>query len=115
MLTSGTSKAISCEPGNTFFSTLRSDRSSSLGLPKKKQRFFFFKITDVSKFRRNINDLIPLITTVSQTQLDRDAIAKRPRKSDILHMGGLNIAFTHAGLLAVCISTTPIQALILTA
>ncbi|KPI35787.1 Peroxidase 2 [Cyphellophora attinorum] len=69
-----------------------------VGLPKKAQKFFFFTIADVDTFRKRLVSVIPLITTCLQTYENRQAIRKRPRKEDRLHMSGVNIAFSWRGL-----------------
>jgi hypothetical protein len=72
----------------------------SLGLPKKVERFMFYEILDVLRFRRNLIDLLPMVTTMRQVINDRDAIkeAKRAGRTDLLPISGTNIAFSQIGL-----------------
>lgn len=78
----------------------------SLGLPKKCQKFYFFKITKVPEFRQRLSFIVPMITTCNQTHEDREAIRNRYRKPDRLHMGSVNISFSWKGLQKVKHSLT---------
>lgn len=78
-----------------------------VGLPKKGEDFFFFRIKEdrVEDFCTNLLDLIPLITTAAQCQDDLARIAREKARAkkhhitpDILEMSGINIAFSQKGL-----------------
>ena len=81
------------------------------GLPKKTETFYFFQIepAHVRDFRTQLTQLLPLITTTAEvlneqipkiTQSKKDA-AKQGIAPPILEMSGVNIAFTHKGLILV--------------
>ena len=81
-----------------------------LGLPKKGETFFFFKINDwsIHNFCKQLGDLLPRITTAIEVQDDQARIAKEQKRarlegtdSQILDMTGVNIAFSQRGLLQV--------------
>ncbi len=69
----------------------------------------FFQIDDnVTAFRQRLKLLIPLITSTTQVADDRSAIDahKQATKVDLqalelLTISGINIAFSHAGLVKV--------------
>ncbi|KAF2704571.1 DyP-type peroxidase [Pleomassaria siparia CBS 279.74] len=83
-----------------------------VGLSKETELFFFFEILDVTAFRSQITDLIPLITTAEQAQKGRSdirAFKAKQRKlatdgdeetSDpgTLPVVGVNIAFSAKGI-----------------
>ena len=81
----------------------------SIGLPKKTQTYIFFQIgSDVAAFRAALGHLIPLITTAVQVQDDLSKIAENKKTSaskgtspPLLQLSGVNIAFSHTGLIAV--------------
>jgi hypothetical protein len=90
-----------------------------LGLPKKGETFFFFKINDwsIHDFCKQLGDLVPSITTAIQVQHDQARIAQEQKRarlegtnSQILDMTGINIAFSQQGLLQV--SDTIIQTIV---
>lgn len=76
----------------------------SLGLPKQVERFSFYQITDVQRFRENLSKLVPMITTMKNVEEDRKRIddnkAARGRNvtPPLLPISGINIAFSHIGL-----------------
>ena len=81
-----------------------------VGLPKKDETFFFFKINDwsIHDFCKQLGDLVPRITTAIEVQHDLARIAKEKKRarlegtdSQILDMTGVNIAFSQQGLLQV--------------
>ena len=82
------------------------------GLPKKGQIFFFFQIDKdrVKDFCTHLLQLAPLIASAADVQNDRERIrvekqraAEAHTRPNILDMTGVNIAFSHKGLRAVCI------------
>ena len=81
----------------------------SPGLPKKVQHYLLFQIDDdVVAFRKRLNLLIPLITTTAQVQDDRAKIAAYKKAAAELGiiptpfpLSGINIAFSHSGLVKV--------------
>jgi hypothetical protein len=72
----------------------------SIGLPKRVQRFMFYDITDVGRFRRNLGELATTITTMKDVMNDMDAIqdVKRSGQNRLIPISGTNIAFSHTGL-----------------
>ncbi|KAI1782238.1 hypothetical protein LXA43DRAFT_1104480 [Ganoderma leucocontextum] len=76
------------------------------GLPKKVQHYVLFQIDDdVVAFRERLNLLIPLITTTAQVQDHCEKIAAYKKAAAELgiipaplSMWGVNIAFSHSGL-----------------
>ena len=83
---------------------------SRSGLAKKTQTYFFFKINDarVHDFRTQLAKLVPLITTTVQAMSNRAKIAESKKsaasdKAGIPHLkiSGINIAFSHKGLVKV--------------
>nr|WAW38308.1 DyP-type peroxidase [Cyanosporus caesius] len=76
------------------------------GLPKKTQTYIFFQIDDdTAAFRAQLAQLIPLITTTTQVQQDRREIAASKAAAiedniapPIIELSGVNIAFSHSGL-----------------
>ena len=84
----------------------RSSFSPSLGgLPKKTQTFFFFRIDKdrsgaVDEFRKQLSQLIPLITFNDQSKKDHDTIDNNKGKG-LLKISGVNLAFTQEGLATV--------------
>ncbi|KAK0516663.1 hypothetical protein JMJ35_001266 [Cladonia borealis] len=84
------------------------------GLPKKTETFYFFQIEPayVRDFRTQLTQLLPLITTTAEvlneqipkiTQSKKDA-AEQGKAPRILEMSGVNIAFTHKGLILMGIT-----------
>ncbi|KAI8946060.1 Dyp-type peroxidase [Xylaria longipes] len=75
------------------------------GLAKKNQTFFFFSIkaNQASRFRDDLARLIPSITTTTQARAFHDAIkkAKNENSRELIKNHGVNIAFSHKGLLAL--------------
>ncbi|KAF8621453.1 hypothetical protein AX15_007804 [Amanita polypyramis BW_CC] len=71
------------------------------GLPKKTETDFFFKIDNADEFKKQLAQVIPLITTARQVLLDRDAIKNHKQmkgpKSNLIRIAGVNIAFSHTG------------------
>lgn len=101
-----TSKEISCKH-DTSISEGSMLSYGRVGLPKKGEDFFFFRIKEdrVEDFCTNLLDLIPLITTAAQCQDDLARIAREKARAkkhhitpDILEMSGINIAFSQKGL-----------------
>lgn len=74
--------------------------SISAGLPKKAEIFFFFQITDVTKFRSGLSKLIPHIaSTTDVTQAREDIVKKKMAdKNCSLNLNFLNISFAAKGL-----------------
>ncbi|OBZ72595.1 Dye-decolorizing peroxidase msp1 [Grifola frondosa] len=83
-----------------------------VGLPKKTQTYVFFQIDDnVSAFRTQLSKLVPLITSTSQVLNDhaqilanKQAAAEKGRKPTLLTLAGINIAFSHTGLVKMGIT-----------
>lgn len=80
------------------------------GLPKRTQTFFFFQINKdrVQDFRTQLVQLAPLITTTAQVIKDRAKIDENKKqaadsnaKPDLVKLVGVNIAFSHKGLVQV--------------
>ncbi|KIM34766.1 hypothetical protein M413DRAFT_450072 [Hebeloma cylindrosporum] len=78
------------------------------GLPKKTQFYIFFDVTDTKKFREDLNKFIPLIKTVEGVLKDRDAIKDHKKKKlpGLVHIVGVNIAFSHKGFVKLGIDDT---------
>ncbi|KAF8742316.1 hypothetical protein AX14_005186 [Amanita brunnescens Koide BX004] len=78
------------------------------GLPKKTETKFFFQIVDVNNFRKQLQAVVPLVTTVAQVLKDRDAIdqhKKKPYPKPVLiPLWGVNISFSHSGFVKLGIS-----------
>ncbi|KIM91350.1 hypothetical protein PILCRDRAFT_57880 [Piloderma croceum F 1598] len=76
------------------------------GLAKKFEIFLFGAITDATKFREQLRDIIPLITTTTQALADAQKIAdhKAQGHSNYLKLVGTNIAFSQKGLDALGIT-----------
>lgn len=70
------------------------------GLPKKTETFLFFQITNVGSFRNQLFKYAPRIKTVAQVLKDRKDIEDHKKKGDktLMPMVGVNIAFSHKGL-----------------
>ena len=80
------------------------------GLPKRTQTYVFFQIdkAGIQEFRAALNNLLPLITTTTQVQNDRQRIAQHKQQCagrkcacPPLTMSGVNISFSHKGLVQV--------------
>jgi len=80
------------------------------GLPKKTETYFFFQIDNarVHEFRTQLTQLVPLITTTAQVLSDRAKITQNKNDAadkkvapPLLTMSGLNLSFTHKGLVQV--------------
>jgi Dyp-type peroxidase family len=80
------------------------------GLPKKTETKFFFQIVNVTSFRKQLQDVIPLITTVAKVLKDRDAIDKHKKKPypkpELIPLWGVNISFSHFGFVKLGINDT---------
>jgi hypothetical protein len=83
--------------------------TSSVGLSKKTEIFFFFEIIDGHAFQAQLKKLIPQITTADRATGEKDAIRAfktagsngvTPGKS-LLPVVGINIAFSQKGLISV--------------
>ncbi|KAL9609257.1 MAG: hypothetical protein Q9167_005958 [Letrouitia subvulpina] len=78
------------------------------GIPKKTETYFFFQIKDthVHEFRAQLAHLIPLITSTAQVQHDRKRISesKKEKQGHIIKIIGVNIAFSHKGLVKLGIT-----------
>ncbi|KAF8344609.1 hypothetical protein F5887DRAFT_1062028 [Amanita rubescens] len=78
------------------------------GLPKKTETKFFFQILNVPNFRKQLQKVIPLITTVTQVLKDQDAIDKHKKKPypkpELIPLWGVNISFSHFGFVKLGIS-----------
>lgn len=72
-----------------------------VGLPKNHEHLIFFEIVDLPKFRALLQDVE--ITSAAECLARRNAIARNKARGieAILPTPGLNIAFTHAGLVAL--------------
>ena len=69
------------------------------GLPKKAESFFLFEINKVDDFQRELNKLVPLITTGERVLSSKEAIRQhRKSNSSLLPTAFLNIAFSAKGL-----------------
>ena len=80
------------------------------GLPKKTQTYVFFQIKDVSQFRTQLSQFVPIVKTVAQVLKDRQAIDEHKRKQTddkckLIPMVGVNIAFSSKGLTLVLYPT----------
>ena len=80
------------------------------GLPKKTETFYFFNIDPhhVHDFRTKLTQLIPHIKSSAQVVDDRKKLAQNKKDAadkkhppPIIKLSGLNIAFTHKGLVAI--------------
>jgi len=79
------------------------------GIPKKTETFFFFEIDKdrIHDFRTQLAQLLPLITSTAQIINDRERISQNKDAAGkdgslpLLELSGVNIAFTHKGLLQV--------------
>ena len=80
------------------------------GLPKKTETFYFFQIDPhrVHDFRTKLTQLIPHIKSTAQVVDDRKKLAQNKKDAadkkhppPIIKLSGLNIAFTHKGLVQV--------------
>ncbi|KAF8952262.1 peroxidase TAP [Flammula alnicola] len=82
------------------------------GLPKKTQFYVFFDITDVAKFRKDLNKFIPLIKTVAGVLKDRDDIADHKKKKlpGLIPLTGVNISFSHQGFIKLGIDDSSLAA-----
>jgi len=71
-----------------------------LGLPKKVEEYVFFQITDTHLFKKQLNQVIPYITTMAEVQHDLDLIAahKKLDKNTLIKLTGTNISFSQFGL-----------------
>ena len=81
-----------------------------IGLPKKTQTYLFFQIdaNRVNEFRKQLAQLIPLISTSAQLTSDRQKIAENKKSAaeknlavSLLKLSGLNISFSQKGLVQV--------------
>jgi Dyp-type peroxidase family len=77
------------------------------GLPKMTEAFVFFQIDEqrINEFRRQLARLVPLITSNTQVLNDLEKIAQNKKSAaernvvlPLLKMSGVNLAFTHKGL-----------------
>lgn len=78
------------------------------GLPKKTETYVFFQIENAQAFRTQLTKLVPMITSTAQVQADRATIAQNKKDAKeknvappLLKMCGVNISFTHTGLVKV--------------
>lgn len=79
-----------------------------IGLPKKTETFFFFRIEDshVEKFREQLSYLVPLITTGVQARDNQKKIVQYKEKRaaskdpmpELLTIAGVSVAFSKKGL-----------------
>ncbi|KIL56434.1 hypothetical protein M378DRAFT_133842 [Amanita muscaria Koide BX008] len=78
------------------------------GLPKKTQTNVFFQIVNVPEFRKQLQHLIPLITTTEQVLKHRKDIDEHKRYGHpgLLKIFGVNIAFSHFGFKKLGIDDT---------
>ena len=86
---------------NLWFNTHQLSRRR--GFSKKTEFYFFFDVTDARKFRVDLNKFIPLIRTAEGVEKDRSAIDehKRNKRSGLVPLVGVNIAFSHKGFAKV--------------
>jgi hypothetical protein len=76
----------------------------SLGFPKRNESFVFFNINNVPAFKPALRQFLPSITTTTQVQAARQAIADfknrvpPPGPNELLKVLGTNIGFTAQGL-----------------
>jgi Dyp-type peroxidase family len=83
------------------------------GLPKKTQDYIFFDILDVTKFRKDLVKFIPLIKTVAQVLVDRQAIDDHKKKKlpGLLTLVGVNISISHKGFVKLGIDDSSLAVL----
>ncbi|KAH9941342.1 peroxidase TAP [Amylocystis lapponica] len=82
------------------------------GLPKRTQTYVFFQIDDnVTAFRTQLSQLVPLITTTAQVVRDQQKIAQNKKAAaekgvepGLIKLSGVNIAFSHTGLVKLGIT-----------
>ncbi|PPR04666.1 hypothetical protein CVT24_011883 [Panaeolus cyanescens] len=82
------------------------------GLPKKTEFYYFFNITDGPEFRKDLCDLVPLITTVDQVLKDRKRIDdhKKQKLPGLVPLTGVNISFSHLGFVKLKINDDTLSA-----
>lgn len=91
----------------------------SVSLPKFCESFIFFQINgdQIQKFRQQLSNLIPLITTAAEGKRNLQKVVEHKKwyssNGSQKHMGnerltitGINIAFSHGGLAKVCRALT---------
>lgn len=72
---------------------------SRVGLSKKAETFLFFNITDVPKFRVQLKNLIPHITTAKKAMTDKAAIKDFKKTNNcLMKVKGMNIGFSRFGI-----------------
>jgi hypothetical protein len=73
------------------------------GLPKKTETYFLFQITDANRFRKQLNQFVPLVKSVAQVIKDRKAIDEHKGSGNetLLTMVGVNFALSHKGFVKV--------------
>jgi len=104
-------KEISCKNKSAYLHSLVNSSSDRIGgLPKKSEIFFFFQMNEdkVQDFRKQLAQLVPLITSSAQVKKDREQIDKNktapqdPKSPPpLLKLSGVNLSFTQKGLTLV--------------
>ncbi|CAA7264490.1 unnamed protein product [Cyclocybe aegerita] len=73
------------------------------GLPKKTETWYFFQISNPTKFRKDFRNFIPLVKSADGVLEDRKAIDKHKRqqgggwKPHLIPIAGVNVSFSHFG------------------
>ncbi|KAH6917877.1 peroxidase TAP [Coprinopsis sp. MPI-PUGE-AT-0042] len=70
-----------------------------VGLVKNSELYYFFQILNAEQFRRDLTKVVPLVKSVEKAIEDRKRIDehKREKKSGLVIVSGINIAFSHLG------------------
>jgi hypothetical protein len=81
-------------------------------LPKKAERFVFFRITNEQEFKKGLPMMADFLTTAHAASQNRNDIFKK--KADgtlkgLIHLVSINIAFSSVGLAKVSIGKVAIQ------
>ncbi|KJA16590.1 hypothetical protein HYPSUDRAFT_147511 [Hypholoma sublateritium FD-334 SS-4] len=81
------------------------------GLPKRTETFFLFEIINATKFRKDLNKLIPLVKTVAGVLKDRKDIEdhRKKRLPGLLRLTGVNISFSHLGFIKLGIDDSSLR------
>lgn len=76
------------------------------GLPKKTELCYFFQITNVSKFRQQFVNLVPLVKSVNDVTRDRECIRDHKRRGGqgVIPLTAVNVSFTHQGFVKLGIN-----------
>lgn len=78
------------------------------GLVKKTETYLFFQIGgNVPTFRKQLSQLIPLITSTAQVKGHRDQISQKKNggsSNELLQISAVNISFSHKGVIKLGIT-----------